>query len=115
MAVDVRQPGTSGAAHTQYQAVKSAGHKVPAYRRRVQIQIDASSGEALDGRMAAQLTAELDGMSDRDRHTARREVAHGQALGAHLRAADRFSGYLGHDARLKGPHDQLRYLFGVNR
>jgi hypothetical protein len=115
--VDVRQPGTSSSPATQYQPVKSAGPRVLPARVRAQRQIDANSGEALDARMAAMLDSVVEGLRDRDVHMVRREMAHGVAVGSHLRAADRFSGYLGEgsDCRLRGPHDQLRWIFGVAR
>jgi hypothetical protein len=101
-----------------YPARPTSGHKLPAARHRVQVQIGAASSERLDERTQRMLDEAVEGLSDRDHHEVLRAKAIGTAVGAHLRVTDPFAGYLstGEDEfiRLLGPQAVLRHVFGVS-
>jgi hypothetical protein len=107
-AVDARQSGGSGAPQTEY---RSAGHRsapprIQTARRRQEL-IDATTGPGVARDAEASLLGAVEG------HLYRKDKAHAIAVGLAARAADDFSGYVGHDARLKGPQDHLKYIFGI--
>jgi hypothetical protein len=100
--VDPRLPGGPSTPTTEYRP--SAGPRVLPARVRAQRQIDAMSGEALDHRMRGRLDEAMAGMDENGQYMARREMAHGVAVGAHIRAgAAHPAGYLGGGVRLAGP------------
>jgi hypothetical protein len=107
--VDACQPGGSSSPRTEY---KSAGHRVPPphvqIARRQQELIDATTGLGV----ARDAEASLLGAVEHSRYL--KDKSHGIAVGLACRAADDHAGYVGWDARLKGPQETLRHLFGVN-
>ena len=109
VAVDARQPGGSSAPQTAYPS--SAGHRIPPQHvrmaRRRQELIDATTGPGV----ARDAEASLLGAVEHSRYL--KDKSHGIAVGLACRAADDFSGHVGHDARLKGPQDSLKYIFGI--
>ena len=112
--VDARQPGTSGAPQTTYVWGPTSGHKLPAARHRAQIQLNGMSGERLGDQLRARLDAELDGLGENDRHMARREMAHGIAIGAYARSSE-LAGSLGGGQWLADPAvTALKPIFGVS-
>jgi hypothetical protein len=114
-------PGTSDAPRTQY---KSSGHKIPGQgeriRRRTQEMVNGDTGPVVFHQTEhnLQVAVEHPDLSDVDAYHAARAISHGIAVGAACRAAEPYAGYLstGEDtsARLRGPQDQIRHLFGVS-
>jgi hypothetical protein len=106
--VSARLPGGSSAPRTEYRP--SSGHRVlparvTAHRRSVEV--GAATGPA----MARDAEAAL--LADAGRSLYLKHRAHGIAVGSHCWAADNYAGYLGWDARLVGPQQALRHVFGV--
>ena len=110
--VDVREPGTSGAAQTTY---RSAGPRIPPQhirmaRRQELIGADTGPGVARD--------AEASLLGEVGSYLYLKDKSHGIAVGLACRTTDPYAGYLstGEDefTRLKGPQAVLRHVFGVS-